>query len=346
MDLKHKLEPKVLALLKANHIKKPSGTWLHALAKIIHTGARLTAVLHPFQKKVHRKPAYLASYQQQNLKTKMAVYGRLIAKHQDEHGFVLYQWCDATLFSALISGVKELQKPVNLQAARDKDGYWHRRPIKYPECYEWDKNNGSTISRDMMWGIAWYCWLKRDLKLAQSTYEHIKKHSYVMGFGDPARLIMMPALEQVFCLMIEALGGPKQGLGKYLWSPFPKSLKGYEVHLLVLQCLMLGELQGWIPKAAFEALEGYAKRYPENPLFQLAYRLFLDGNLTPAYRALMNERIWPKDRLPTNLDRYSDWVTQRTSPKDWAPEPVNYRIEHSGGDFLHVAYMILHSLEN
>ena len=344
-QLKSKYGPKILKWLKDNHIKEPQGTWLHRLAKAIHLASRLTIPAYPLQKKIYTKPLKLSEDQKKQLIQKYQLYCKLIDKHQDQDGFVLWRHCDSTLFSGLISGIKELPRPVNLPAARDKKGYWHRRPLKYPECYEWDKNNGSTISRDMMWGIAWYCWLKRDLKLAQSTYEHIKKHSYVMGFGDPARLIMMPALEQVFCLMIEALGGPKQGLGKYLWSPFPKSLEGYEVHLLMLQVLLLGEIRGWIPKAAFEAVKAYAEKYSFNPFFLYVYHLFLDGDMTRVYQGLMNTQIWPNDRLPTNQDRYSDWVNQRTDPKDWKPEPVSYVIHHSGGDFLHLAYLVLEKLK-
>jgi hypothetical protein len=80
-------------------------------------------------------------------------------------------------------------------------------------------------------------------------------------------------------------------------------------------------------------------REPNNPLFA-----FLYGNLHKAYQILMNEKYFPNNRLPTNKDRFEEWLVQRDFEDKvaWKPAPDHDKLkEFSGGDYLFVAGIIL-----
>jgi hypothetical protein len=64
------------------------------------------------------------------LEDKYLLYKDLVSNHQDSYGFIYTEHCDATLFSGLLSIVKE----VELEAAKDSKGQWFRRPTSYTPC--------------------------------------------------------------------------------------------------------------------------------------------------------------------------------------------------------------------
>lgn len=321
-------------------IERESGTLLHKVAFIIHLLAKIVALIPTFSKKISPKSTSLSPELKQALQDKVDLYLKETKKHEDSEGFILHEHCDSTLMSGLygVSGGK-----VNLGAARDSKGWWHRRPVDRP-CYP--NHSASTISRDMMLGAYWYCWKNKFLGLANNTYIHSKEHSYVLGKGDLTRLIMMPGGEATLAEIIFRLGGKNRRLARKQPQSWPTNLSGYNVHLLMLHAILRGQLLGYVTKKMYKAFKSYADKNPLNPLHQYAYRLYTDGDMDQVVELLMDERFWPNDRLPRRKDRKNDWITSRDYDANWQPATSgDLEKEHPGGDFLFVAQLVLSSLD-
>jgi hypothetical protein len=254
---------------------------------------------------------------------------------QDEAGFVMYEACDSLLFSGLYGAGGGV---VDLRAARDESGMWHRRPLAYPECY--GESSKSTISRDMMLGVLWYIWETQDLELAEELFAYGKTHEWIMGDGNLWRIYFTPGLQATLAELIYRLGGPDY----YAYRAIPQSYSrnvDYAAHLDVLHILLRGELTGKLEKSAKDVLEYNFKRESKNALFSYAWHRYSDGNQDDTYALLLNEAWWPSDRLPTSADRCEGWLLQRDEGEDWAP--CDDDKTHSGGDFLFVAKLLLRS---
>ena len=336
-----KLKEYVMRYWKDNshkyNINKHSGTWLHKVGPIIHSLGKLTALVPSFgvehkMAKYKLRPELLAQ-----LKVKLDLYQELIKKHQNEHGFIMHDHCDSLLYTGLFSVTTD----VNITAARDDAGYWHRRNTELP-CYP--DGSKSTTSRDMMLGLYWYLWEHEDLELAESVLRHAKNNNYVMGLGDPARLLMMPAGEATLAEICYRLGGKNRWFTRHQKQFWPKTLKDYEVHLLVLHALLRGNILGYIDDGALEALAHYAVKNPHNPLYTYALSAFSDGDMNHTVELLLQENIWPHFRLPTSHDRKNDWVISRDAGDDWEPDTESEIKEHPGADFITVAHQILRNL--
>lgn len=339
---KKSLQDTIKKWWKANrekwYIESESGTLLHKVAWCIHFIAKFTALIPSFNKKIRPKMAYLRPELKEALQKKAALYLQETKKYEDSEGFILSKHCDSTLVSGLYAASGG---EANLEAARD--GFWYRRPIERP-CFP--DYSASTISRDMMLGIYWYCWEKEKLELAEATYEHAKAHSFVMGKGDPTRLIMNPGGEATLAEICYRLGGKNRWLARHQIQTWPTSLTGYRVHLLMLHSLLRCKLLGYSDLKMYKAFKHYAENNPLNPLHQFAYRLFTDGDMNTVVELLMDERFWPNDRLPKRKDRVNDWITAREYDENWQPATEgDLEQEHPGGDFLFVAQLVLSSLD-
>lgn len=319
-------------------IEKDSGTYLHFIGFSIHLLGKLTALIPSFSKRHKQVKIKLSPENRKALKAKFDLYRQLVKSHQDQYGFILTDHCDATLFSGLLSiaGID-----VDLSKARDSKGFWLRRSVDNP-CYP-DHSN-SSISRDMMLGIYWYLYLTKDKKLAEQTLAHSKKHKYVLGKGDPARLLMMPSGEATLAEIVYQSGGKNHWLTRNQMQSWPRNLEGYGVHLLMMHGLLRGELKGYVDSKMLKAFEHYAKDNPHNPLYQAIYAMYSDGDMNKAVEQLLDSP-WPSDRLPKRKDVKSSWVTQREYGDDWLPTNIDPEKEHSGGDFLVAAAIILKSLD-
>src|SRR5690606_36989106 len=132
---------------------------------------------------------------------------------------------------------------VKIDEARALSGAWYRRPYGWLEknrCYNPDHENnkeglisklfrmvsyriffplvsweeivkenwykGSTISRDMLLGLAWYAWCNKRLDISEGVIKYALKNWGVMGEGDPARTNIMPNLFSTFCWISYRLG--------------------------------------------------------------------------------------------------------------------------------------------
>lgn len=324
---KYSFEPKY-------RIEKYSGTWLHWLGFFLHFGLFKVVACFNFQGSLKKqKPGSLGKDQFDRLSAKVNLYKELMKKHQDQFGFIMTDKCDSTLYSGLVgsAGAK-----VDIGAAKSTNGYWERRPLN--PCYK--NGSGSSFSRDMLIGLLWWIWRNKDLELAKELYAHFKKNNYVMGLGDPSRLLVMSGLEGTLAEIIFRLGGKNHFLARRQKQSWPKNLSGYEEHLLVLHALLLGEVQGGLQSKASDALEHYGK----DSCFavsKFAYALYFTGNLNPAAECLLDERFWPSDRLPTNKDRSADWLHTQDNPKDYQPSTDSDVREFAGADLVFYGSLIL-----
>jgi len=324
-------------------VSKNSGTWVHRAAFVVHFLAKLTAFIPSFKKKIKPQKTKLNLELKQKLQDKLDLYKKLIIKHQDSHGFIFSDKCDSLLFSSLISttGI-----PVDIEAAKDDLGFYHRRSREHPECYP--DSSKSSFSRDMLTGLLWHFWHNNSHANSYSFYDTMKKHNYVMGLGDPARLIMMPSLEATLAQICKIQGKSNwtaHWLACRQIQAWPKNLTGYEAHLLILHSLLSGKVLGHVDNSILNAYKTYASKNPNNALHQFAYKLYTDGDLSNVAQLLLNEQWWPNNRLPTKKDRQGEWlVADDDDHVNWLPGSEDLEKEHPGGDFIFVAWLVLSSL--
>lgn len=294
---------------------------------------------------------------------KYATYLGLLHTVRDKHGFIEYDQCDSLLFTSLLGCLPEVK--VDILAARDNHGAWYRRPLEYPSCYTPSKyktaaqvlqaiggsifkrkkidkkeimkilaGSGSTISRDMLLGLAWYCYFKKERDIAEQVIDYAKANNMVMGKGDPSRTIMTPGLLGTFAWVAYRLNGDLHTDLRAIPPDIDDEvLTGYQAHLQVLHSFLRWKLVGGTrPGIISQQFE----REPNNPLFAIAA-----GKYNIALAILANPRLFPPNRLPTVKDRKEEWLPQRDHGDSWQPGEGD-RV-HSGGDFL-FCYWLLNTL--
>jgi len=256
--------------------------------------------------------------------------------HRGDYGFVHTDRCDSLLLSSLVGCRKDF--PVDIIQAKDESGYWHRRPLSLPECYP--EHSKSSMSRDMLIGLLVHATFKNN-HLAWSTLNSIQNQNYVMGVGDPSRLIMMPGLERSF----SKLSGSNSTISKS-YQPWNGKLKGYAVKLELLHIMCLGKIDGGITESALACLKKYSDSSKDDILALLLYSLYSGDQsaLKQATSLLLNEKLFPKNRLPTSKDRSVDWYFNAQNPNDVAPSDDDEISEHPGMDFLFYMWVLKYVL--
>lgn len=249
-------------------------------------------------------------------------------------GFIQTGECDSLLFSGLYGTVAE----VDLLAARDESGQWFRRPLSLPECYE-AKASASTISRDMFVGLLWWIWTHKKLDVAEDLWKYGLVHNWVMGQGEPSRVVFTPNMQYMLAELICRLGG---STCKASARSFPLAWTvgniGFQAHLDVLLILLKGEMTRTITDDELLVLKTQSEKQPFNALFSYAFHRFTDGNQNSAIELLLLNKWFPSDRLPTASDRCEPWLWQRDMSDDWNPCVGGM---HVGGDFIFVAGQLL-----
>jgi hypothetical protein len=276
------------------------------------------------------------------LEDKVSLYASNIKTHQDEHGFILSDKCDSTLFSGLLGAA--LPETVDLIQARDQEGAWHRRANQ--DCGEEFKNSKSTISRDMMLGVMWWMLKNNKLAEAEALMADLKENNYILkGQGSLGELGFIPSYTNTLALIIKALGGKSHKLELAFPAVIGRSGKGFERHLAVWHILLRGEAKGSITSYELETLKKMRDEQPMNPLFQAAYHKYTDGDFTIAENLLSNNMEWPSEKLPTTTEHCDEWPIQREySEKDWgscSPEE-----EHTGGELIVIYNLIIKGVPN
>lgn len=312
------------------------------------------------------------------LEQKYRKYLELLPEQQEPRsGFIEHRHCDSVMFSGFIGSVPGVKVDL-IQAFNEKKGTWHRKPLHMGECYNANHprnllpfrtrlfnalqfiyqqvtlgNNlnfgyigkkilfkeNSTISRDMLTGIAFYAWYNKRPDIAESVIHYAMNNWGIMGEGDLSRLNIMPNLFSTYCWISYKLGGPSRPWAR--WLPADANVlgvTGFRAHLQVMHILLRQDITGKkFSKGELRVLNHHADRQPRNALFQAAA-----GRFEEAIRCLEDETIYPQDRLPTQADRYEPWITIRDADiRDWAPtNGVNTYHTHSGGDFLFDFWML------
>lgn len=249
----------------------------------------------------------------------------------DKDGFILSDKCDSLLFSGLLAAAAP-ELNVDLTAARDATGSWHRRPNQ--DCGPRYNNSRSSISRDMMVGVMWYAWRTKDLQLAEDLFASLNGYT-LPGSGDFITRTLTPAMYKTLQLLIEKLGGAKakfviggDALGKG---------DGFVAHLNVWHILLRGEIEGGIVEPHYNLLKHHAEREPMNPLYLAAWAKYSGGSYLPAIIRL-KQMFGPE--LPTTDDWCSEWIIERDyDNKDWAP--CSPHKQHTGAELITIYRLIL-----
>lgn len=196
---------------------------------------------------------------------------------------------------------------------------------------------GSTISRDMLIGLAWYAYINNRLDIVQSVIAKALGNWGVMGYGSAGAINIMPGLLGTYMLIEQALGGKKRWYARFLPIGLSGKNRGYTAHLEVLHLLLRNGIIK-LSKKEQDALKWYASDQPLNPLFQYAA-----GNIEMAKQLLDNPLLWPRDRLPTNHDRREEWLFQRNhrdNHPDWLPRTEEPLRVHHGGDYIFMYWLL------
>lgn len=272
-----------------------------------------------------------------NLNDKYQRYLELLPMTQDEHGFIDSYECDSLLFTGLTGCLPDVSVDID-KAFDSKTNLWHRRPVS-KSCYP--DHSKSTISRDMLLGLAWYCYYNNRKDIVEQVINYAFSNWGIMGEAKTktvliGRCFIGPGLLATYAWILYKLGGKDYWWLRMIPADFGYGLKGFQAHLQVLHILLRYKLTGKLSRGSRAKIAKHVKREPRNPLF-----LYVDGQSGLAKDMLMTEEWWPSDRLPTRADRKSNWLPMRDYGSDWKPSDVDPGRTHSGGDFLFVAGLIL-----
>jgi len=192
---------------------------------------------------------------------------------QDQHGFVLTDHCDSTLFSGLLgaSGYR-----VDMTAAEVGPGHWLRRPTSYPECWGCGKSR-STISRDMLLGVYWWAWANKDRGVLERMWDYGVSHFWLMCRGRMFGMdtVMNPAMIATLAELIYRLGGKNHWFARRLptwWSVTEDPSKYYVNRLTALHLGLRLALGMPVGLQGSRNLAKMRKLWPDNPLFAWACR--------------------------------------------------------------------------
>lgn len=235
--------------------------------------------------------------------------------------------CDSLGFTALckLSGGCA---DADIMQAEGEPGRWYRSPEH--DCYDLGQSK-SDISKDMLMMLFPYLYATGDKQNLREIYDYGKANGNVMGRGPISRTFMTPPM----VLLLQRLIGINV-------SELPNGSKevtkaGYEKHLDAIDLLTKGMLGGGLDQIQYEEIRKYADANPKNALFVALYRKYRDGNQQQAIDILLDESLFPSDRLPTSADRCEEYLWQRDDGSDW--QPCDKAETHDGVDFLVAAWV-------
>jgi len=210
--------------------------------------------------------------------------------------------------------------------AEGEPGRWYRNPGK--RCYD-DGQSKSDISKDMFIMLLPYLYASNDQQNIKEIYAYGQKNGWVMGRGPLSRTFLTPPL--VFLI--------EQMLGRWKVEVQIKETTkaGYEKHLDAIYLISKWMVNGSIDSLQYEQIKKYKDENPSNALMQAIYHKFSDGDQSDTIAILLDESLFPRDRLPTAKDRCEEYLWQRDYGDDW--KPCNSDKMHDGVDFLIAAFV-------
>lgn len=295
-------------------------------------------------KKKEPKEPILEPTSKELILSKRALYLDLASTQRDSKGWVDDTRCDGLLFNSLwiLGGVDS-----NLELARlPNTGEWRRSA--YLDCYASGQSR-SACSRDGYMGLLHVALTQGRLDwvvdiISDGRTNRNSVGSWVMCEGDPGSTqIYLPEQETIYDIR-EALGG-SANVGLPLQQVL-ECRKGFECHLLALYIHLRGRVHGGISAEELVKLRELKDSHPGNALYQALFSTYKDGDQAAASKILLDERLFPSDRLPTSTDRCEPYLWQRfqtvdSKPNpDWSPCPDEKNV-HAGVDFLIVSAIVL-----
>ena len=238
--------------------------------------------------------------------------------------------CDALLRdSLLVAGGVD----VPITDARNDNGQWFRRSLKLPECLA-SQQSKSTISRDMIMGLMWHIWTKRDLQMARDLWHYAEVRGWKIGESDGSidgtgRVFMTPTILATLAQLIYELGGPSYDI-RYLPIKNFGFKRGYTKHLELLDIILWSEMTGKIRPADKIIVEGYLASDPDNAILQYAAGRYREAD------ALLRKHH-PADRFPSSRESCSPLFYEHA-----LPDPCADRDEiHPPIHFLFLSKLLL-----
>lgn len=267
-----------------------------------------------------KKPEQLTKVVEPRIKAKAELYKSL-------HKGWAHGKCDSLGFNALCKLSGGCQD-VDIYLAEGEPGRWYRSPEH--DCYDLGQS-ASDISKDMLMMLFPYLYAIGDKQNLTEIYDYGKAHGNVMGRGPLSRTFMTPPMVWLLQRMI--------GFNVSVKSETPVVKKaGFEKHLDAISLLSKAMVGGGVDAIQYEEIRQYAEASPRNALFVSLYHKYKDGNQQQAIDILLDEKLFPSDRLPTAKDRCEEYLWQRDdAPKDWGPCDSDQ--VHDGVDFLFAAYV-------
>jgi hypothetical protein len=264
--------------------------------------------------------------------------------------WILSHKCDSALEQAIriIGGGANAE---TIYEGIDPTGRTWRRPTK--DCLETGSSQ-STTSPDMVLGYTNVALYSKDLQLISDLINYGEENDWTMGEHNgtvegKSRVYFQPklTLQSYMYQVRHHLGGAQHGK-QTLPQDYTPFKKGFEKHLVALIIMGRGEMNGKINQIELNTIRDYAKDDPNNSLFQAIAAKYSDGNQNKAIATLLNERYFPKDRLPEATDRCAPYLwmhgekhsTDPQNPDDWDQCKVS-DLTHPGHDFLIAAKLIL-----
>jgi len=269
------------------------------------------------------------------LQKKMALYASASIRTVDGFGW-LSPPCDGLLFNSLAATAG---MNINIMSAEEAPGRWRRHP-DFSTCKPFSGSK-STISRDMFRGLFIYLLKMKDTPALERIRNYGESRNWFMGEAeDPTtalgRTWFNPIIRNQLDRMIDSFS-PKT---------MTTELGGYEAHLDVLRIYTEYLISGYLEEYELDQLKKYRDTNPRNALFQAMYHAFKDGDQTNAIKILMDESLFPADRLPDETNYYTHYLFERDMGPDWLPcnqagdERRCTGRQHSGVDFLFAAYIV------
>jgi hypothetical protein len=298
---------------------------------------RLTTLLFLLACGTHKPSQPHSSAGLDALKEKHSLYTILNDHARDGDGFIYTEHCDSTLFSGLLGVVR----PVLLEAARDADGQWFRRPVIYKECFA-NKESASTISRDMLLGVMVWAWFNKRLDVALDLLKYGERNDWIMGEGERSRTFFSPNLRATLAEIIFRLGGPNYRAYRALPVIFSQN-EDYGAHLTMVHIFLRGEMFGSVSTSERNLITWHHNRSKQqNAFFTYLFHKYNGGDQTETINILLNESYFPADRLPTTDDTCVDWRWQRDLDSTFLQPCDEYhpKFVWSGADFLFVSYLV------
>lgn len=258
-------------------------------------------------------------------------------------GLDRYQWptlkspCDATGFLALCKTAGGCEM-ANFFDGEKSPGEWQRNAEW--NCVETGRSK-TSISKDMlMMGFVYGLYGMEKAKAIgyfNRLEEYGKENDWIMGYPsetieDLSRVYMTPTMTLTLYNILQYLGVSKAPSEGYRRIP-----GGFQAHLRVLDILVKAKINNGIDAIQLADLKTLHDRDPQNALYQAVFHRFRDGDMTEVADILLDEKLFPSDRLPESRDRCESYLWQRDQGKDW--QPCDEGLTHDAIDYLFVYWL-------